>query len=277
MLMEPDMKILMRQHFTRWLILAGTGILLFSGTAVLLPMNHLRRLAARWHGRLRKQRDPGITVDHSRLPALNKPFKSGPEITKACQSCHTEAEAQFHQTIHWTWKADDNVRGKAGYSVNNFCISANKMQDKGCLSCHPGWNKSMDSINCLVCHGQKDINWEESFQDLKEFSDSKDPEEAEIAKEIRANIQTAAQSVGLPGRKNCGSCHFYGGGGDGVKHGDLDSSLAKPNKALDVHMGTDGQDFSCTDVIPQDFTRLPDGFIRLPPPLTERVLLRTIL
>ena len=55
-----------------------------------------------------------------------------------------------------------------------------------------------------------------------------------------------AQSVHRPTRKNCGTCHFFGGGGDGVKHGDLDSSLMKPNKALDVHMGADGQNFSCT-------------------------------
>lgn len=55
-----------------------------------------------------------------------------------------------------------------------------------------------------------------------------------------------AQSVGRPSRKNCGTCHFFGGGGDGVKHGDLDSSLIKPNKTLDVHMGTDGQSFNCT-------------------------------
>lgn len=55
-----------------------------------------------------------------------------------------------------------------------------------------------------------------------------------------------AQSVGRPTRKNCGACHFFGGGGDGVKHGDMDSSLIKPNKALDVHMGTDGQNFNCT-------------------------------
>ncbi|MEW5910141.1 MAG: cytochrome c3 family protein, partial [Thermodesulfobacteriota bacterium] len=187
----------------------------------------------------------GITVDHSRLEVLSKPFKSGPEITKACQSCHTEAESQFHQSIHWTWKADE-TRGKAGYSLNNFCISANKMTDKGCLSCHPSWNKGLDSINCLVCHGQKDLNLEEAFEDLKALSVSKDPEEVELAKEIQENIRTAAQSIGLPGRKNCGSCHFYGGGGDGVKHGDLDSSLTKPNKGLDVHMGIDGQDFRCT-------------------------------
>ena len=51
-----------------------------------------------------------------------------------------------------------------------------------------------------------------------------------------------------PSRRNCGTCHFFGGGGDAVKHGDLDSSLNNPTKALDVHMGTKasgGQDFTC--------------------------------
>ena len=55
-----------------------------------------------------------------------------------------------------------------------------------------------------------------------------------------------AQNVGLPGRKNCGACHFYGGGADGVKHGDLDSSLFNPDKKLDVHMAATGPNFSCT-------------------------------
>lgn len=54
-----------------------------------------------------------------------------------------------------------------------------------------------------------------------------------------------AQSVGRPTRKNCGTCHFFGGGGDGVKHGDMDSSLTKPDKSLDVHMGVNGENFDC--------------------------------
>ncbi len=40
-----------------------------------------------------------------------------------------------------------------------------------------------------------------------------------------------------------GTCLFFSGGGDGVKHGDMDSSLMKPNKELDVHMGFDGKPF----------------------------------
>lgn len=197
-----------------------------------------------------KEKKVWVTVDHANVSALQKKFKSGPEVTQACLSCHSEAEKQFHKTIHWTWKAgateNGAVRGKAGHSLNNYCISANSWQDKGCLSCHPGWGNKTESVNCLVCHGQKDINWEEAFTDFTAFSESDDPEEKEIADEISGEIQAAVVAVSRPTRKNCGSCHFYGGGGDGVKHGDLDSSLAKPNKKLDVHMGADGQNFECT-------------------------------
>ncbi|MGA6927113.1 MAG: tetrathionate reductase family octaheme c-type cytochrome [Desulfosarcina sp.] len=191
-----------------------------------------------------------ITADHSRIPALQKDFRSGPEVTQACLSCHTEAAEQFHKTLHWTWKAyvseDGTVYGKGGDSINNFCISANNMQDNGCLSCHPGWGTKTEAVNCLNCHGRKSINWEEAFEDLSAFDGSEDPDEKEIAEEIRGTIQLAVQAVVRPGRENCGSCHFKGGGGDGVKHGDLDTSLTKPNKALDVHMGADGQNFTCT-------------------------------
>ena len=195
--------------------------------------------------------DLWITADHSQHDVLKTPFNNGSEVTAACLSCHTEAEKQLHQTIHWTWRAgpnEDGVQmGKSAYSLNNFCISANNEQDKGCLSCHPGWGKKTESTNCLVCHGTKAINWEESFEDLNAFraEAEEDPELKELADEIQAEIQLAVQSVSRPTRQNCGSCHFYGGGGDGVKHGDLDSSMFKPNKALDVHMGADGQNFDC--------------------------------
>ena len=59
------------------------------------------------------------------------------------------------------------------------------------------------------------------------------------------NLSKAAQSVGKPKRNNCGVCHFNGGGGDGVKHGDMDQSLITPDKNLDVHMG--GEDMACVD------------------------------
>ncbi len=197
-----------------------------------------------------KERAHWTTTDHSQLAALQKDFCSGDAITAACLSCHSDAGEQFKQTIHWTWigdtSADGKQYGKAGDSLNNFCISTNRMNDQSCADCHPGWKGKEAGINCLNCHSQKKVNWSEAFEDYTAFSQSNDPEEKELAQEIQKEIRSAAQSIGRPTRQNCGECHFKGGGGDGVKHGDLDSSLAKPNRILDVHMGLDGQDFKCT-------------------------------
>jgi octaheme c-type cytochrome (tetrathionate reductase family) len=190
------------------------------------------------------------TTDHSKHEALKGEFHSGTDITKACLSCHSEAADQFHKTIHWTWQASADGSeadfGKASYSLNNFCISANGMEDKGCMSCHPGWGKSTtDGVNCLNCHSRTKMNFDEADADLRAFMAEGDEDSLEIAAEIRSELQAAAQNIGKPQRQNCGGCHFIGGGGDGVKHGDLDTSLTKPTKSLDVHMGTDGQNFDC--------------------------------
>ncbi|SLM27958.1 Cytochrome c family protein [Desulfamplus magnetovallimortis] len=207
-----------------------------------------------------------ITTDHSKHEALKKDFMSGDEITEACLSCHSEASTQFHKTIHWTWLASgepqtdsektdsekkdktDRNYGKAGYSVNNFCISANNMQDKACLKCHTGWNGKTGKVNCLKCHGSEQFNYTEAFTDIKAFAEESkdDPSVLEIMKEIQGEVKAAVEKITLPQRDNCGQCHFKGGGGDGVKHGDLDTSLMKPNKRLDVHMGIDGKNFTCT-------------------------------
>jgi len=192
------------------------------------------------------------TTDHAKIDALNQDFTSGEEITQACLSCHSEAATQFHKTIHWTWLASgdksDMRYGKAGYSVNNYCISGNAMEDKGCLSCHPSWNKKgvEGEVNCLKCHNSSGFNFDEALSDIKAFSEDSDPETEDIMKDLQQEVKQAVTKITLPTRKNCGDCHFTGGGGDGVKHGDLDTSLTKPNRMLDVHMGTDGKDFSCT-------------------------------
>jgi octaheme c-type cytochrome (tetrathionate reductase family) len=60
------------------------------------------------------------------------------------------------------------------------------------------------------------------------------------------NLSEIAQKIGKTRRQTCGACHFNGGGGDGVKHGDLDSSLESPERELDVHMSADGGNFTCT-------------------------------
>ena len=50
------------------------------------------------------------------------------------------------------------------------------------------------------------------------------------------DLLQVARNVGKTSRATYCACHFYGGGGDAVKHGDLDSSLTQPTRELDVHM-----------------------------------------
>jgi hypothetical protein len=102
-------------------------------------------------------------------------------------------------------------------------------------------------VDCLICH--------DATGQYKKFPAGAGlPVLGEEAREFPGgsgkmwepvNLVTVAQSVGAPGRINCGSCHFFGGGGDAVKHGDLDSTLADPPRELDVHLSADGGDFTC--------------------------------
>jgi hypothetical protein len=71
-----------------------------------------------------KSKELWITADHTKHKALQQEFKTGSEVTIACLSCHSEAAAQFHKTIHWTWldpaTEESKKLGKGGLSINNF-------------------------------------------------------------------------------------------------------------------------------------------------------------
>jgi octaheme c-type cytochrome (tetrathionate reductase family) len=195
-----------------------------------------------------------ITADHSKFPILKQQFDSPEAVTKACLSCHNEAAEQIHKTIHWTWKdpADPTGdTGKGGVSVNNFCIAVGSNEPR-CTSCHIGYGwkdknfdfTSAEKVDCLVCHEQTGTY--EKFPTKAGYPVTNATMFGGKTEFLPPDYNKVAQSVARPGRDNCGTCHFYGGGGDGVKHGDLDSSMTMPNKQLDVHMGTDGQNFHCT-------------------------------
>ena len=64
-----------------------------------------------------------------------------------------------------------------------------------------------------------------------------------------------ARSVGPTTRRNCGACHFKGGGGDAVKHGDLDGSMYYPSERIDVHMGR--ANLNCSDCHQAKEHRIP--------------------
>lgn len=182
-------------------------------------------------------------------------------MTEACLSCHTEAGKHVMDSIHWTWKYKNPDTGQTlgkRTLVNNFCTNA-RSNEGMCIQCHAsyGWededfdgaaldweakveNGAPENIDCLVCHDQTGTYYK--TPPTKGHSACT----RMVADREPVDWSHVARNVGMPGRENCGSCHFYGGGGDGVKHGDLDSSLVDPSRSLDVHMASDGLDFSCT-------------------------------
>ena len=179
------------------------------------------------------------TADHAKFDELTGPFESGPEVTKACLTCHTEASKQVHKTKHWTWQAENQQTGQMlgkRNVVNNFCISA-QPNIGACSSCHVGYGWKDDSydfaveenVDCLVCH---DNTGEYDKVKLREGKTS--------------NLAKIAQTVGSTSRTSCGACHFKGGGAKAVKHGDLDPSMEAPDIFVDVHMDADGLNFTCS-------------------------------
>ncbi len=195
------------------------------------------------------------TADHTKFKELQKEFKSGPEVTKACLTCHTEAAKQIQKTQHWTWEfLNPDTKQTLGkkHIINNFCTAVESNQ-KFCTACHIGYGwedqkfdfAKQENVDCLVCHESTGtyrkipgLSGHPPYKDM-EFP----PHSGKIVK--APDLAKVAQSVGKTSRANCGACHFYGGGGDAVKHGDLDSTLKNPGKYLDIHMDKKGLNFSC--------------------------------
>jgi octaheme c-type cytochrome (tetrathionate reductase family) len=181
-------------------------------------------------------------TDHTDI--IQGPFESGDEVTLACLECHEDAAHEVMATAHWTWESQPYyIDGRDGpvtvgkkNSINNFCIGI-QSNWAGCTSCHAGYGwedanfdfSNQANVDCLVCHDQTGTY-------VKGYAG--EPVEG-------VDLLSVAQSVGAPTRENCGGCHFKGGGGNAVKHGDLDESLYFPPTNVDVHMGE--HDFLCTD------------------------------
>ncbi len=197
-----------------------------------------------------------VQIDHSAFAALQGPFETPQDVTKACLSCHPQASQQIMSTTHWTWEFYNEVTGQVlgkKTLINNFCVAIASNEAR-CTSCHVGYgwkDKSFDfsnetNVDCLVCH--------DTTTTYKKFPTGaglpvSQPTEFPAGSGniwMPPNLVDVARNVGLTSRQTCGACHFYGGGGDEVKHGDLDSSLVNPPFELDVHMSAEGQDFTCT-------------------------------
>lgn len=189
--------------------------------------------------------------NHNELVKL-KGNVSATDVTKNCLSCHEKEGEAILKTSHWNWHGASPYTvghekrtdlGKKSTTINNFCINLSGNWAR-CTSCHIGYGwedenfdfNDMTKIDCLVCHDNTGKY-------------KKAPPAAGMPVK-NLDLITIAKSVGRPTRDTCGmNCHFRGGGGDAVKHGDMSSVLSKPDKNHDVHMGVagGGLDFRCQD------------------------------
>lgn len=189
---------------------------------------------------------PVPSVDHSKLPQLQKNFNTPQEVTETCLTCHTETHKEVMQSSHWNWERVAYIEGRGITELgkknllNNFCIGASS-NEQSCAKCHIGFGMTDDhfdfnnakNVDCMVCHDNS-----EEYQKGSSLAGYPDR---------NVNLTKVAQSVGNPSRGTCGYCHFNGGGGNNVKHGDLEQAIAETDKEVDVHMGVNGMDMSCVD------------------------------
>lgn len=186
-------------------------------------------------------------VDHSQFLELKKKFTTPQQVTEACIVCHNGRAQEIMRSNHWNWEKAEYVKGRGivylgkKNAINNFCIGT-EGNEMSCAKCHVGYGMSSSkdfnyqdesNIDCLVCHDNS-----ETYAKAQEKGGAPDPS---------VDLANVAQHVGKPKRSNCGVCHFFGGGGNNVKHGDLEKAMFEPSKEVDVHMGIDGMNLQCVD------------------------------
>ncbi len=189
---------------------------------------------------------PAPSVNHAQFAQLRGPFQTPQEVTAACISCHNGRHEEVLRSSHWNWERTEYIPGQGIRAVgkknlmNNFCIGV-AGNEQSCNRCHAGYGyadatfdfKNPLNVDCLSCH-------DNSGEYTKAAGGAGLPDNT-------VDLAAVARRVGKPQRLNCGTCHFLGGGGNNVKHGDLETALLDAPRTVDVHMGTDGANMECVD------------------------------
>jgi octaheme c-type cytochrome (tetrathionate reductase family) len=188
-------------------------------------------------------------VDHSKFEVLQKDFTNPHEITAACLSCHTGRGEELLHSAHFNWEREAFIPGRGvtylgkKNLLNNFCTGV-QSNEGSCMKCHAGYGwsdttfdfKNPYNIDCLICHDNTGTYKKASGGSGYPVMGPNGPD-----------FKAITASVGFPKSENCGTCHFEGGGGNNVKHGDLELALLTAGRDVDVHMGVDGMNMECVD------------------------------
>jgi octaheme c-type cytochrome (tetrathionate reductase family) len=230
-------------------------VLVLPGFIVFVAFWHARQLFTPPEIEVALKADHISSVDHSTFEILQQKFEKPQDLTAACLSCHTERDKEVMATAHWTWTREvtrpDGEKMKVGKLnlPNNFCTGACG-NNGSCMRCHIGYDwkdKSFDfnnpnNIDCIVCHDKT-----KTYVKRKGGAGMPSTPETATPDAPVPDYNYIAANVGLPDKHNCGFCHFEGGGGNNVKHGDLEKALLNTTKSVDVHMAADGKNMNCID------------------------------
>ncbi len=186
------------------------------------------------------------SVDHSLHKELQRDFDNPHELTATCISCHTGRGEEVLANAHWNWEREAYIKGRGvtylgkRNLINNFCTGI-LSNEATCNRCHIGYgwaDNSFDhsnpyNIDCLICHDNSGL-----YDKARGGAGYPAP---------WVDLGEVARQAGPPGKDNCGYCHFYGGGGNNVKHGDLEVALLTASREVDIHMSVEGAGLSCID------------------------------
>lgn len=172
-----------------------------------------------------------------------------------CRSCHASQFSAMYGALHYQWQATapDNInstafQGKINSAINAYCVNIAGNWGAQCGACHVGrgaqpvmtanpTTTQLDNIDCLMCHNEA-----YALARVRLSTTSL----GAPAGTAQATLDGYVRNVGKPTRKTCLKCHAYGGGGDGLKRGDVSSMLgATTDGNHDVHMATSRGNLPC--------------------------------
>ena len=173
------------------------------------------------------------------------------EGSKTCNQCHLDKAKEVYASEHYQWK------GKLG-AINDFCtlpdinwsfnFPVGSQSAAGCVTCHVSMGDTkppfpatptaaaLDKIDCLMCHS-------DTYNHVGQMVNGQ-PVVAPDAASVAA-MPAILAGIGKPSKAACLKCHAKAGGGNGIKQGDLDLSMADPDFTVDVHMSSGGANLSC--------------------------------
>lgn len=181
----------------------------------------------------------------------------------ACLGCHQNGSAgdqygDAFNSVHYQWEGTTpdmvngpSLQGKISNAMNTYCINI-LGNWKVCGKCHagrgvkPGEGDTEANVDCLMCHNEAYAAKRTRLPDSS-MGPAVDPTVVPAVPETDpAILNSFVTNPQPPTKMNCLKCHAFGGGGNGVKRGDLANELVTNTSAsYDVHMDNSGANLQC--------------------------------